>query len=362
MRFLRRTMTAGALGALAGLGISFAPAVAQTPLAIERDPPLATRPVAPAPILVPQTSGVPVPANPPAPVAPIVVPPGPAPVVVPAPSKPDAVFVPKTPEIQPSTGHAVAPKPAEAPVEKAAPSEPAPSPAPTPAPAPEAAPAAAPSAAPAAGAPPAPPSSPAPETPTPAAPAPSPVTPAPTAPAPAAPAPAAPAPTAPAPSEAAPPPRASTAPAVEEVTVAPRDVLFVTGVTTWEKAEDQVGEAFGRLAQAAEKLRVEKTGGPLVEYIESDSDDVGFRAMVPIAAAPKGKPPKGVKVGRSPNGPALKFHHDGPIDDLEEVYARIDDEVTKRGVDARSIVEEYDGDALASPEDRVVVDVWVFLK
>ncbi|MCE1235372.1 MAG: GyrI-like domain-containing protein [Hyphomicrobiales bacterium] len=133
-------------------------------------------------------------------------------------------------------------------------------------------------------------------------------------------------------------------------------------MTTWEKSEDRMSAVFGDLAKAAKKLGVEGNGGPLVEYIESDSDDVGFRAMLPIAAPPKGKLPKSVKVGSSPAGRALRFHHDGPIDDLEEVYARIDDELTKRGLDTRAIVEEYDVDALASPEDRVVIDVWVFLK
>ncbi|NLH83175.1 MAG: GyrI-like domain-containing protein, partial [Phyllobacteriaceae bacterium] len=149
---------------------------------------------------------------------------------------------------------------------------------------------------------------------------------------------------------------------VEEETVGPRPALFMTGVTTWEKAEEQLGGVFAKLGEAAAKLGVDKHGAPLVEYIESDSDDVGYRVLVPVEALPKGKPPKGVKTGQTPAGKALRFRHEGPIEDLEEIYARIDDEVTKRGVDVRSIVEQYDEDALASPEDRVVVDVWVFLK
>jgi effector-binding domain-containing protein len=86
--------------------------------------------------------------------------------------------------------------------------------------------------------------------------------------------------------------------------------------------------------------------------------------MLPLAAAPKAdaRLPKGVKVGQSPAGRALEFRHDGPIDDLEEVYARIDDEMSRLGLEAKSILERYDVNALGSEEDRTVLDVWVLVK
>ncbi|MBV5266199.1 GyrI-like domain-containing protein [Pinisolibacter aquiterrae] len=368
MRFdLRMGLTSAASG-LAMLAVAGA-AVAQTAgaptLAIERQPPIGTQPVAPAPVLVPQVSGPPMVTQPPVVPAPMVVPPGPPPVAVPAPIAPSPVFVPETPKTQASS----APKPTEPPVSapaesEAKPAEPkpdAPAPAdpaasaPAPAaPAPTAPPAAAPAEPPAA-TPVAPPAAvPKPEAPT-ATPAPGP------APAPAqrvvplAEPPAAPAP--------APAPEATeTGPTTEEVEMTPRPVLFVTGVTTWDQAEEKLGSVFATLAQAAKKLGIAEPGAPLVEYIESDSDDVGFRAMLPVSAPPKGKLPKGVKAGQSPGGKALRFRHNGPLDDLEEVYGRIDDELAKRGVEAKTILEQYDGDALASPEDRVVVDVYVFVK
>lgn len=336
MRFDLRTGLMSAASGFAMLAVAGA-AVAQTApgvpmLAIERQPPVGTQPVAPAPVLVPQTSGPPLAAQPPIAPPPIVVPPGPPPVVVPEPVKPSPVFVPEAPKVQGSS----APKPAATPTEPK-PTEPKP-----PAPSEPVTPPAAP-----------PPSTP---EPVPAAPAPSVPTPAPTQPvAPPAEPPVAPAPT---------PEMLQPAPAIttEEVDVVPRAVLFVTGVTTWDQAEEKLGGVFATLAQAAKKLDIADHGAPLVEYIESDSDDVGFRAMLPVSAVPKGKLPKGIKAGRSPGGKALKFRHNGPLDDLEEVYGRIDDELAKRGVEAKTILEQYDEDALASPEDRVVVDVFVFLK
>lgn len=359
MRFdLRMGLTSAASG-LAMLAVTGA-AVAQTSgmptLAIERQPPIGIQPVAPAPVLVPQVSGPPMVTQPPAVPAPVVVPPGPPPVAVPTPIAPSPVFSPETPKTQgSSTPKPAEPKPAEGASEPkpeaAKPADPAAS-----APAPAAPPAAAPAEPPAA-TPVAPPvAAPKPEAPA-ATPAPAP------APGPA-PAPAQPVvPLAEPPATPAPAPEATeTGPTTEEVDMTPRPVLFVTGVTTWDQAEEKLGSVFATLAQAAKKLGIAEPGAPLVEYIESDSDDVGFRAMLPVSAPPKGKLPKGVKAGQSPGGKALRFRHNGPIDDLEEVYGRIDDELAKRGVEAKTILEQYDGDALASPEDRVVVDVYVFVK
>lgn len=265
-----------------------------------------------------------------------------------------------------------APKPPEAPAASApAPAAPAPAvvaPAATPAPAPAEAPKPA-EPAPAAAAPaptPAPtpaPAAPAAEAPKPAAPAPTTAAPAPAAPAaPAKPAEAAPA--APAqPQAAAPAPAKPVATPPEEVDLPARPVLSYEGTGQWEEAEDKLGAAFEALAIAAKKAGVKPAGAPLVQYVESDENGFSFVVMLPVDKAPaKGKLPKGIKSETSPAGPALRFSPNVAGDDLEEVYARIDDYLTSKGLTLSSMVEEYGEDAIASPEDRVVVDVYVFVE
>lgn len=384
MRLVRRygaVVSTVGLAALLATTMDLARAqVAPPSLAIERDPPTATKPMFTPPVLVPSIAGPPVSSGPAVPPQPIHIPAGPGSVVVPS-APPVKIIQPPAPAVVQSSAPVKAPEP---PPQQTKPDEPVPTAPTTPAEPP-------------AGPTPAAPATPAttPTEPVPGGPVPPPV------PAPGDPAKSVPndgAPTAPAsaanptqppvalpvPSTSTPPgpPPVSPAPPVSsptteapqpsppvatqlvpvEVEVEARSVIFVTGVTTWEKAEEKLGGVFVQLAQAAKKLGVQQAGPPLVEYIESDSDDVGFRAMVPIDAAPKGKPPKGVKIGKSTGGKALKFRHAGPLDDLEEVYGRIDDELAKRNVDTRAIVEEYDADALASPEDRVVMDIYVFPK
>ena len=193
-----------------------------------------------------------------------------------------------------------------------------------------------------------------------------------TAPAPAAPAPAQPAPAPAAPAAPAAPPAAAPAPAPapgkaaaqppEEVDLPERPVLSYEGSGAWEEAEDKLGTAFEQLAIAANKVGVKPDGAPMVQYVESDESGFSFVVMLPIDKAPaKGKPlPKGIKSEVSLSGPALRFSPSAAGDDLEEVYARIDDYLTQKGLALSTMVEEYGDDAIASPEDRVVVDIYVF--
>lgn len=347
-----------ALLAAVAFAVSTSSATAQTvpggvsPLAIEREPPVATKPVfAPPTLIPPAVPGAPVGVSgPPVPPQPIHVPPGPGPVAVPVPAPSPVTIQPVVPPtISSSTAPAI-PAPASQPVSPSAPST-APAAIPAPMPAPTA-------------------DRPASDTPVPtvaepssAAPA---TTPAPT-PAPG-PAPAIQVPQGAAPAAEAPAPGEQSAPAakaklvVEDVRLEVRPAIFVTGTTSWEKAETLFDKVFKDLGDAVTKTGVTPTSGPIVEYVETDDDSIGYRVMVPIAAAPKGKLPKGIKVGETRGGKALLFRNEGPLEDLEEVYARIDDELAKRSLDNAVIVEAYDEDALASPEDRSILNIWVLIR
>ena len=160
----------------------------------------------------------------------------------------------------------------------------------------------------------------------------------------------------------APAPDKAAAPPPEEVDLPERPVLSVEGKGAWEEAEDKLGGAFETLAIAAKKAGVKPAGAPLVEYVESDDAGFSFVVMLPIDKVAKGKLPKGVKAGVSPSGPALRFTPSVTTDDLDEVYARIDAYLTQNGLTLATMIQEYGEDAIASPEDRVVVDVYVFVE
>ncbi|WP_333826046.1 GyrI-like domain-containing protein [Pinisolibacter sp.] len=149
----------------------------------------------------------------------------------------------------------------------------------------------------------------------------------------------------------------------EEVDLPERPVLAIEGHGAWEEAEDKLGNAFEQLAIAAKKAGVKPDGAPLVEYVESDENGFSFVVMLPVDKAPgKGKLPKGVKADVSPAGPALRFSPSAAADDLDAVYSRIDEYLAANGLTVTAMIEEYGEDAIASPEDRVVVDIYVFVE
>lgn len=353
-------LAAAALVGSAGAGFAQVSPGGVPQLAIEREPPTATKPVFAPPIVVPPAvpggaAGV---TAPPVPPQPIHIPPGPGPIAVPVPPQvpvtvapivpaPAASSVPAPAVSPPASGGSAGNDPAPV-TPPAPPSSEAPAPVPGPTPAPQVPPQPTPPG-------PTPPNGPSPVETAPVAPAPAaPVAPAPTAPQGSAPAPAA-------PSEAVTPaPKAKLM--IEEVTVEARPAIFVAGTTTGDKAEAVFDRLFQDLADAVTKLGAKPVSGPIIEYVDTDGDSMVFRVMVPLAEAPKGKPPKGIKVGSTRGGKALLFRNEGPIEDLEEVYGRIDDELTKRGLDEAAMVEVYDADALVSPEDRTILHIWVLLK
>lgn len=160
------------------------------------------------------------------------------------------------------------------------------------------------------------------------------------------------------------------APQAGELTLAPPDsitltakpVLYFTGKSNWDDAEQSLGEAFNAIFAAVAKTNLKASGPPMVEYLDSGDDDFQFKAMVPIETAPKAAPNKDVKVGQSPAGPVLKFVHKGSFEDLEEVYNRIDDYLVAKSKTMKKVYEEYETDPATTPPEQMVTNIYVVVE
>ena len=103
-------------------------------------------------------------------------------------------------------------------------------------------------------------------------------------------------------------------------------------------------------------------GGQRISPIYTQADDTGFsfQAAVPVAEAPKDTPPQGVGIGQSPAGKALKFVHRGSYDSMDNTYEAITNYLDDKQLDAKDLfIEEYQTDPVATPEDKLVIDVFV---
>jgi effector-binding domain-containing protein len=175
------------------------------------------------------------------------------------------------------------------------------------------------------------------------------------------------------PAEPAPPPISSPPPVQsnpapndgfgEEFTLAAKTIVFVKGNSTWDTAYDTLVDAFKSLYSYLEKEGVKPAGPAMTVYTQADDTGFHFQAAVPVAEAPKNPPQGDMAVGQSPAGRALKFVHRGSYDSMDSTYEAITNHLDAKRLEAQDVfVEEYETDLVKTPEDKLVVHVYVPIK
>ena len=148
----------------------------------------------------------------------------------------------------------------------------------------------------------------------------------------------------------------------QELKLTPKTIVYVAGSGTWDKAYDTLIGAFKKLTVYLDGAGIKAAGPAMTIYTSTDDTGFDFQAAVPLAEPPT-SPPAGIKVGRSPEGRALKFVHRGSYDEMNQTYEAITNYLDEKGLDAKDLlIEEYLTDLVTAPEDKLVVNVLVPLK
>jgi effector-binding domain-containing protein len=149
----------------------------------------------------------------------------------------------------------------------------------------------------------------------------------------------------------------------EEVTLAPRTVVYFKGSGNWDSAFETIVDGFKSVNGFLSKAGIKPDGQPMTIYTSTDDNGFQFEAAIPVAEAPK-DPPKGdIAVGTTPTGKAYKFLHRGSYDSMDTTYEAITNFLDEKGVDAKELfVEQYVTDPIATPEDKLVVEIYVPVK
>jgi effector-binding domain-containing protein len=164
-----------------------------------------------------------------------------------------------------------------------------------------------------------------------------------------------------------PPPAAAPAPKPgdafgEEVTLASKTIVFSQGSANWDSAFETLVEAFKKIYDVLDKQGIKPAGPAMTIYTATDDTGFEYQAGVPVAAEPKGLP-EGFASGKSPEGRALKFIHRGSYDAMDSTYEAITNHLDEKRLEARDLfVEYYLTDPLATPEDNLVIEVYVPVK
>src|SRR5882724_5613156 len=148
-----------------------------------------------------------------------------------------------------------------------------------------------------------------------------------------------------------------------EVALTSKTIIFMKGNSTWDKALDNLQDAFKSVYALIDRQGLTKAGPAMTIYTQADDTGFSYQAAVPITEAPKDAPKGDIAVGQSPGGKALKFLHRGSYDSMDNTYEAITNYLDEKRLEAAdSFIEEYETDPVTTPEDKFVVTVYVPLK
>jgi len=148
-----------------------------------------------------------------------------------------------------------------------------------------------------------------------------------------------------------------------EVTLAPKTFLYMKGTATWESAYETLIEAFKTINGYLEKEKITPSDKPMAIYTQTDESGFQYQAGIPIAEAPKNLPKGDLAVAKTPGGKMLQFVHRGSYDGMDTTYEAITNYLDEKRLETEDMfIEEYVTDPLKTPEDKLVVNVYVPLK
>jgi effector-binding domain-containing protein len=149
----------------------------------------------------------------------------------------------------------------------------------------------------------------------------------------------------------------------EEVTLGEKTIIYFSGSGLWDSAFETILDGFKSVYGFLDKQGIKPSGQPMTIYTATDDAGFQFQAAVPVEAVPASPPQGDIAVGKSPAGKALKFIHRGSYDAMDATYEAITNYLDEKAIDAKDLfVEQYVTDPLKTPEDKLVVEVYVPVK
>lgn len=148
----------------------------------------------------------------------------------------------------------------------------------------------------------------------------------------------------------------------EQIMLTPKTVIVTKGTANWDTAFETLLASLKTLTTALEKDGGKAAGNSMIVYTSTDDTGFSYLAEIPVEQEPKDLP-KTITVAKSPEGKALKFVHRGSYENMDNTYEAITNHLDEKKLEAKdSFIEEYITDPLKTPDDKLVIDVYVPLK
>ena len=148
----------------------------------------------------------------------------------------------------------------------------------------------------------------------------------------------------------------------EQIMLTPKTVIATKGTANWDTAYETLVASLKTLTATLEKSGSKQTGNSMIVYTSTDDTGFTYLAEIPVDQEPKDLP-KTITVAKSPEGKALKFVHRGSYENMDNTYEAITNHLDDKKLEAKdTFIEEYVTDPLKTPDDKLVIDVYVPLK
>jgi len=159
------------------------------------------------------------------------------------------------------------------------------------------------------------------------------------------------------------PPEQAADPFGEEVTLTEKTIIYFKGTGNWDSAFETIVDGFKTVNAFLAKQGIKPAGPPMTIYLSTDDSSFQFEAAVPVSEPPA-DPPKGdIAVGKSPGGRAFKFSHRGSYDAMDSTYEAITNFLDDKQLEAKDMfIEEYVTDPVTTPEDKLLINIFVPIK
>ena len=129
---------------------------------------------------------------------------------------------------------------------------------------------------------------------------------------------------------------------------------------TWDTAFDTLVDAFKSVQGFVDREKLKPAGPFMTIYTATDDTGFQFEAALPLEEEPKNAPKGDLAMGKSPDGRALKFVHRGSYDAMDATYDAITNYLDEKKLDAKDLfIEQYVSDPLSTPQDKLVIDIFV---
>ena len=149
----------------------------------------------------------------------------------------------------------------------------------------------------------------------------------------------------------------------EEVNLPEQTIIYFSGSGQWDNAFETIVDGFKAVTGYLQKTGIKPIGPPMTIYTSTNDTSFQFRAAFPIAEEPKDNPTGDIAVAKTTPGKAFKFVHRGSYDDMDTTYDAITNFLDEKQLDAKGLfIEQYVTDPITTPQEKLVVEVFVPVK